>query len=149
MQLLYESKNQILLHSEKDQMLISEWKATAEPLTDESYLVELHKIFSYFRRIKPLRYYCDISNYNMKLSKEAQEFAANLFKNDKAKYCAIVTSKMEITPTVEGIVEELKVISENFTNRYFQDRTTAMNWLLDCGNDPTILKNSQEALNQQ
>ncbi|MBC7391026.1 MAG: hypothetical protein H7329_17605 [Opitutaceae bacterium] len=149
MQSLYESKYQVLLYSEKDQMLISDWKADTEFLNEETYLIEIHKLYSYFRRYKPLLYYCDVSNYKNTLSKDAQEFAANLFKNDKAKFSAIVTSQHEIAPTVEGVIENLEVITDDCVNRYFHDRSVAMNWLLSCSNDPIILKNSQEAVSQQ
>ena len=149
MQSLYESKYQVLLYSEKEQMLVSEWKTETEFFTEESYLIEVHKLYSYFRRYKPFRYYCDISNYKNSLSSEAQEFAANLFKNDKAKYSAIVTNLPEIIPTVEGVMEKLEAITDNFVNRFFHDRTTAMNWLLSCESDPTILKNSRANAIQQ
>ncbi len=148
MQSLYESKYQVLLFSEKDKMLISDWKTETRSLNEATYLVEIHKLFSYFRRIKPLRYYCDISNINNILTKEAQEFSANLFKNDKAKYSAIVTNHPSILPFVESIVNELEVLSDDFVNRYFQDKTTAMNWLLSCGSEPTNLKSSEAAVNQ-
>lgn len=149
MQSLYESKYQVLLYSEKDQILISDWKAETGTLNEATYLVEIHKLFTYFRRIKPLRYYCDISNLKNVLTKEAQAFSANLFKNDKARYCAIVTNNPEIQPSVEGVMNELEALADDFENRYFHDKATAMNWLLSCGNSPIILKNSQAAVIQQ
>jgi len=149
MKLLYESKYQILLHSEKDSMLISDWKQETKTLNEEKYLTEIHKLFSYFRRFKPLRYFCDISNVNTNLSEEAHAFTANLFKEEKAKFSAIVTNKIDIHPSVEAIVNELEIIAEDFVNRYFHDKTQGMNWLLNCGNGPTIVKSFQVTANQQ
>jgi hypothetical protein len=146
MRQLYESKFQVLLYSERDRLFISEWKHSRERPTNDEYFQELHQLHSYFKTLKPLRYYSNISNLTYDLSKEERAYAANLFKDDTATYNAIVTNKIFFDAFVEEVVNELEQLTEDFMTKYFHDQNKAMKWLLECGTKKaTNAKNLQVA----